>query len=214
MIALDSIAWRAGTFRLENVSFTVPAGRYAVLMGRTGCGKTTLIEIICGLRQPRNGRVIVADRDVTHEPPGERGIGYVPQDGALFPTFKVREQLGFALRLRKRPADEISARVAELARELGIEHLLDRLPQNLSGGERQRVALGRALAAKPKVLLLDEPLSALDEELRDDLSALLKRVQREHSITALHITHSRAEAATLADFLFRLENGAVITTPA
>ncbi len=213
MIALDSIAWRAGTFRLENVSFTVPAGRYAVLMGRTGCGKTTLIEIICGLRQPRAGRVIVADRDVTHEPPGERGIGYVPQDGALFPTFKVNEQLGFALRLRKRPADEINARVAELARELGIEHLLDRLPQNLSGGERQRVALGRALAAKPKVLLLDEPLSALDEELRDDLSALLKRVQREHGITALHITHSRAEAATLADVLFRLEGGAVINAP-
>ena len=213
MIALDSIAWRAGAFCLENVSFTVPAGRYAVLMGRTGCGKTTLIEIICGLRQPRSGRVIVADRDVTHEAPGARGIGYVPQDGALFPTFKVRDQLGFALRLRKRPSDEINTRVAELARDLGIEPLLDRLPQKLSGGERQRVALGRALAANPKVLLLDEPLSALDEELRDDLSALLKRVQREHSITALHITHSRAEAAALADVIFRLDEGRVTETP-
>ena len=212
MISLDSIAWRAGAFRLENVSFTVPAGRYAVLMGRTGCGKTTLVEIICGLRQPRSGRVIVADRDVTHEAPGERGIGYVPQDGALFPTFKVREQLGFALRLRRRPSDEINARVAELADELGIAHLLDRLPQHLSGGERQRVALGRALAAKPKVLLLDEPLSALDEELRDDLAALLKRVQREHGITALHITHSRAESAALADVVFRLSDGRVTET--
>jgi molybdate/tungstate transport system ATP-binding protein len=209
MIQLDSIAWRAGAFRLENVSFTVPAGRYAVLMGRTGCGKTTLIEIICGLRQPRSGRVIVADRDVTHALPGERGIGYVPQDGALFPTFTVREQLGFALSLRRRPADEIAARVTQLADELGVTHLLDRRPQHLSGGERQRVALGRALAAKPKVLLLDEPLSALDEELRDDLAALLKRVQREHGITALHITHSRAEAATLADVVFRLQDGAV-----
>ncbi len=214
MISLDSIAWRAGAFRLENVSFTVPAGCYAVLMGRTGCGKTTLIEIICGLRQPRSGRVIVADRDVTNEAPGERGIGYVPQDGALFPTFKVREQLGFALRLRRRPSDEINARVAELANELGIAHLLDRLPQHLSGGERQRVALGRALAAKPKVLLLDEPLSALDEELRDDLAALLKRVQREHGITALHITHSRAESAALADVVFRLSEGRICEVPA
>jgi ABC-type sugar transport system ATPase subunit len=137
----------------------------------------------------------------------------VPQDGALFPTFKVRDQLGFALRLRHRPADEINTRVTELAGELSITHLLDRLPQNLSGGERQRVALGRALAAKPKVLLLDEPLSALDEELRDDLAALLKRVQREHAITALHITHSHAEAAHLADVVFRLENGRVVESP-
>ncbi len=212
MIQLDSIAWRAGAFRLENVSFTVPAGSYAVLMGRTGCGKTTLIEIICGLRTPRSGRVIIGDRDVTHEPPGARGIGYVPQDGALFPTFTVREQLAFALRLRHRPVGEIATRVAELAHELGVAHLLDRRPQHLSGGERQRVALGRALAAKPSVLLLDEPLSALDEELRDDLAGLLKRVQREHGITALHITHSRAEAATLADVIFRLSDGRVTET--
>jgi ABC-type sugar transport system ATPase subunit len=213
MIHLDSIAWRAGAFCLENISFTVPSGRYAVLMGRTGCGKTTLLEIICGLHTPRGGRVIIDERDVTHELPAARGIGYVPQDGALFPTFTVREQIGFALRLRRRSADEIAARVAQLADELGVSHLLDRLPQHLSGGERQRVALGRALAAKPKVLLLDEPLSALDEELRDDLAALLKRVQHEHGITALHITHSRAEAATLADLVLRLDGGRICEVP-
>jgi ABC-type branched-subunit amino acid transport system ATPase component len=213
MIQLDSIAWRAGVFRLENICLSVPAGSYAVLMGRTGCGKTTLLEIICGLRRPRSGRVIIGGRDVTDELPASRGVGYVPQDGALFPTFTVRQQLGFALHLRRRPTDEIAACVAQLADELGIAHLLDRLPQHLSGGERQRVALGRALAAKPKVLLLDEPLSALDEELRDDLAALLKRVQREHGITALHITHSRAEAAALADAVFRLEGGAVCSVP-
>ena len=214
MIQLDSIAWRAGTFRLENVCFTVPAGRYAVLMGRTGCGKTTLLEIICGLRTPRSGRVIIGDHDVTHELPAARGVGYVPQDGALFPTFTVREQLGFALRLRRRPSDEINTRIAQLANELGVTQLLDRLPQNLSGGERQRVALGRALAANPKVLVLDEPLSALDEELRDDLTALLKRIQREHAITVLHITHSRAEAAALADIVFRLSDGRICEVPA
>src|SRR5437870_12331109 len=115
MIQLDSVAWRAGAVRLENVCFTVPAGRYAVLMGRTGCGKTTLLEIICGLRTPRSGRVVIGDSDVTHELPAARGVGYVPQDGALFPTFTVRGQLGFALRLRRRAADEIAARVAQLA---------------------------------------------------------------------------------------------------
>lgn len=207
MIRLDGIGWQAGSFRLENVSLTVPSGRYAVLMGRTGCGKTTLLEIICGLRPPLAGRVFIGDRDVTHEPPAARGVGYVPQDGAMFPTMTVREQLGFALRLRRRPAAEIAERVDQLATELGITALLDRLPQHLSGGERQRVAVGRALAAKPQVLVLDEPLSALDEELRDDLAALLKRTQREYGLTALHITHSRAEAALVADLMFSLAGG-------
>jgi ABC-type sugar transport system ATPase subunit len=208
MIQLDAISHRAGAFRLENICLTVPAGRYAVLMGRTGCGKTTLLEIICGLRRPDAGRVLIGDQDVTHELPAARGVGYVPQDGAMFPTMTVREQLGFALRLRHRPAAEIAQRVDQLATELGITTLLDRLPQYLSGGERQRVALGRALAAKPKVLVLDEPLSALDEELRDDLAAL----QREHGVTALHITHSRAEAAQLADVMFRMDGGQVRET--
>lgn len=209
MIRFDQITWHAGAFRLENVSFTVPAGRYAVLMGKTGCGKTTLLEILCGLRRPAGGRVLIGEHDVTDLPPGERGIGYVPQDGAMFPTMTVREQIGFALTIRRRPEAEVIARVRELSEQLGVAHLLDRRPQHLSGGERQRVALGRALAAKPSVLLLDEPLSALDEELRDDLAALLKRVQRELGLTALHITHSRHEAAQLADVRFRMASGGV-----
>ncbi len=196
MIQLDSIAWRAGSFTLENVAFSVPAGRYGVLMGKTGSGKTTVLEIICGLRRAAAGRVRLGGRDVTDLAPGARGIGYVPQDGALFPTMTVRGQLGFALRLRRRPAAEIARR--------------DRPPDGLSGGERQRVALGRALAAKPKVLVLDEPLSALDEERRDDLAALLRRVQRETAVTVLHVTHQRGEAARLADVLFRLEAGRVV----
>ncbi len=213
MIHLETITWQAGTFRLENVNLRVPAGRYAVLMGRTGCGKTTLAEILCGLRRPVTGRVLIGDRDVTDDPPAARGVGYVPQDGAMFPTMTVREHLGFALRLRRRPAEEISRRVGQLAEELGIAPLLDRKPEGLSGGERQRVALGRALAAQPKVLVLDEPLSALDEDFRDDLAALLRRIQREHGITVLHITHSRAEAAQLADLMFRLADGRITETP-
>lgn len=210
MIRFDHISWHAGAFRLADVTFTVPARSYAVLMGRTGCGKTSLLEILCGLRRAQSGRVFIGERDVTELPPGERGIGYVPQDGAMFPTMTVAEHLGFALRLRRKSASEIQQRVNELAQHLGVPHLLDRLPQNLSGGERQRVALGRALAAKPSVLLLDEPLSALDEELRDDLATLLKRLQRELGVTALHITHSRSEAARLADVSLRMEDGRVL----
>ncbi len=213
MIRFENISWHAGAFRLEGVSFAVPAKSYAVLMGQTGCGKTTLLEILCGLRRAKAGRVFIGGRDVTHETPGGRGIGYVPQDGALFPTMTVRENIGFALRLRHRSSDEIQQRVNELAAHLGVAHLLDRLPQGLSGGERQRVALGRALAAKPGVLLLDEPLSALDEELRDDLAGLLKKIQRELGVSALHVTHSRDEAAKLADVLFRLDDGRVQEAP-
>jgi ABC-type sugar transport system ATPase subunit len=209
MIKLENIAWSAGTFRLENLSLEVTANCYAVLMGRTGSGKTSLIEILCGLRHLTAGKVWVGGLEVTYAAPGERGIGYVPQDGALFPTMTVREQLAFAPKLQKRSASEIDALVKKLADELGIATLLDRLPPGLSGGERQRVALGRALAAKPQVLLLDEPLSALDEEMRDEVAQLLKRVQREHQLTALHITHSSREAQQLADVVFRLENGRV-----
>lgn len=209
MIRLENIAWQVGAFRLDGMSMEVEAGRYAVLMGRTGCGKTTLIEILCGLRQAASGRVWVGGRDVTDAAPGERDIGYVPQDGAMFMTMTVREQLGFALRVRRRPAKDIADRVNELAGELGLTHLLDRLPHGLSGGERQRIAIGRALAAKPSVLLLDEPLSALDEETRDDASALLRRVQEREAVTVLHVTHSRQEAARLADVLFRLQDGKI-----
>ena len=201
MIALEGISIQAGAFALNDVSFAIPTGAYGVLMGPTGCGKTTLIEIICGLRKPAAGRVIVDRRDVTYEAPGNRGVGYVPQDGALFPTLSVRQQLAFALRIRRRPFQEVEQRVGELAAHLGIAHLLERKPAGLSGGERQRIALGRALAARPAVLLLDEPLSALDESMRGDMQDLLKKVQRENSISILHVTHDRLEASALADIL-------------
>jgi ABC-type sugar transport system ATPase subunit len=198
---------------LENVSFTVPAGVYAVLMGRTGSGKTSLIEIICGLRSPTSGSVKLDGRDVTHLPPNRRGIGYVPQDGAIFPTMTVRRQIGFALHMRRVEGAEIATTVQSLAAELGISHLLDRKPQGLSGGERQRVALARALAMKPAVLLMDEPLSSLDEETQTDLIALLKRVQEEHRITVLHVTHSSREATALASLVLRIEGGNITVRP-
>ncbi|MBB5038348.1 ATP-binding cassette domain-containing protein [Prosthecobacter dejongeii] len=206
MIQLERIAWKApGGFTLQNITQDIPAGTYAVLMGPTGCGKTSLLEILCGLRQPLSGRVLLQGQDVTQMEPRQRQIGYLPQDLALFPGKTVREQIGFAPTLRKSPDQD--ALVQNLSLELGISHLLDRLPDHLSGGEKQRVALARALAARPRVLLLDEPLSALDEATHADAVELLKSLHIRHSLTVLHVTHSRKEADLLGQMRLRLENG-------
>ncbi len=208
MIQLDHIRWgAAGRTILEEVNASIPANTYAMLMGATGCGKTSLLEIICGLRKPASGRVLLDGRDVTDLEPRERGIGYVPQDLALFPSLSVREQIAFAPRRRGVALAEIETQVKRLAEQLGIAPLLGRLPDALSGGEKQRVALARALAAQPKLLLLDEPLSALDESMRAEAAALLQQVQREHALTVLHVTHSRSEAAILGQLHLRLVNG-------
>lgn len=209
MIHLDHVSVRVGSFRLDRISLQVPAGGYAVLMGRTGSGKTTLLECLCGLRTVESGRIILAGKDVTHRRPAERDIGYVPQDGALFSTMTVRQHLGFPLLIRKWQRKAIEQRTGELAQLLGIESLLDRRPWGLSGGESQRVALGRALAFQPSVLVLDEPLSALDDQTREQMYGLLKHVQRHASVTALHVTHSRIEAQRLADQLFMLEDSSI-----
>lgn len=209
MIKLDAIKLKQGEFTLENLTLEVPGGAYAALMGKSGCGKTTVLEIICGLRPVLAGKVYLGDRDVTHLKPAERGIGYVPQDRALFPTMKVRHQLAFSLQLRRRPVEEVAERVDELAQWLEIDHILDRMPDKLSGGESQRVALGRALASKPQLLCLDEPLSALDETLHDDMCSLLSKIHQEAAITILHVTHSRREAERLADQLWRFQDGQV-----
>ena len=210
MIRLENISWSAPGFTLRDVSFSVPARRYAVLMGRTGTGKTSLLEMLCGLRPPHAGKIWLGDQDVTQTSPGERGIGYVPQDGALFPTMTVEQQIGFGLRIRRTPPDEQASRVRASAEEVGVSHLLTRKPQGLSGGEKQRVALARALVMRPSVLLLDEPLASLDEDTQGGLVELLQRTQREHGITVLHVTHSRHEAAQLGEVRLRLQDGKVV----
>ncbi len=213
MIALESLHIRAGNFSLSNISFTVPSGAYAVLMGGTGQGKTTILEAICGLRSIASGRVLLDGVDVTRRKPADRSVGYLPQDLALFPTMTVRGHLEFALRIRRQSPGVIRERVAELAHVLGIEPLLERRIQGLSGGEAQRVALGRALSFRPRVLLLDEPLTALDEKTRGRLCELLRSVQQSTGLTTLHITHTRAEAQSLADKLFVLDAGRIIERP-
>lgn len=213
MIELRDVLIRSGPFVLSDVSLTVPTGGYAVLMGATGQGKTTIVEAICGLRTVERGSVVVAGVDVTGLKPADRGIGYVPQDLALFPTMTVREHLEFALRIRRASRALIRDRVAELSHVLGIEGLLARRVHRLSGGEAQRVALGRALAFDPRVLLMDEPLKALDETTRDRLCELLRSVQRERGLTTLHVTHSRTEARVLADCLLVIEARRVSERP-
>jgi ABC-type sugar transport system ATPase subunit len=210
MIQLCDATVSNGAFRLSGISMLVPVGGYGILTGPSGAGKTTLLELLCGLKPITSGRVLLEGRDATRLPPGGRGIGYVPQDGALFPSMTVAEHLAFPLRVRRRTPAEIAGRIDELASELGLTHLLARYPAGLSGGEVQRVALGRALAFAPRILCLDEPLSALDSAARDRLSSLLLRLHRKHRFTVLHSTHSPEESSKLAQYVFQLDRGVII----
>lgn len=213
MIELENVTIRSGKFELSDVSAVVPGGDYAVLMGGTGQGKTTILEAICGLRPVTSGRILLDGVDATRWKAADRSIGYVPQDLALFPTMTVRQHLEFALRLRKASRATIQQRVAELAEVLHLGPLLDRRMRGLSGGEAQRVALGRALSFRPRVMLLDEPLNSVDEPTRDRLCELLRTIQKQSGLTTLHVTHSRAEAALLADRLFQLVRGSLSECP-
>ncbi len=214
MIAIENLAVRAGAFLLEGVTLAIPSGGYGVLMGKTGSGKTTILEAVCGLRAVASGRIRLEGAEVTGLRPADRGVGYVPQDRALFQTMTVRDHLAFSPAVRGWENGAIEKRVAELAGLLGLEKLLDRRPLGLSGGEAQRVALGRALAARPGILCLDEPLSALDEETREEMVELLRSVRKHTGVTTLHVTHSREEARRLADRVFRIEAGVVREVPA
>jgi len=209
MIALQDVSITVGAFTLRHIALEIPTGCYCALMGRSGAGKTTLLEAICGLNSVTAGRILLMGQDVTDVPPAQRGIGFVPQDGALFPTMSVRENLSFPLRMRKWPTAQIAQRVDELAALLGIAHLLNRHTQGLSGGETKRVSLGRALAARPRLLCLDEPLSALDDTSRANLCDLLCIVKAQTGVTAIHITHSADEMQQVADMCLLLEAGGI-----
>lgn len=213
MIKVTDLSVSSGDFQLTGVNFEIPMGKYGVLMGRTGAGKTTLLEAICGLRPIISGQIFLNDQEVTSAAPNHRAVGLVPQDSALFSTMTVRKHLEFAPKLNKWAKPEIDSRVARLADELSIEKLLDRKPQGLSGGERQRVALGRALAARPGILCLDEPLSALDETTHGEMLELLIDIAKTREVTVLHITHSQSEAESVADLIINLNEIADNRTP-
>lgn len=209
MITLEDVTVTSGHFVLKNISLEVPTGGYGVLIGKTGCGKTTILESILGLRPVHAGKILLGGEDVSQLSPSLRGVGYVPQDGALFSRMTVRQHLSFALEIRRVSTAEINRRVSELAELLDIASLLDRVPRRLSGGERQRVALGRALSFNPRILCLDEPLSALDSQTRRQMCDLLMEIRKRTGVTTLHVTHNLDEAQRLAAPLFQLIDGRV-----
>lgn len=209
MIELDNLSIVQGDFSLTNINVSIPQGAYAVLTGQTGSGKTSLIETICGIRRSTSGRVLVEGHDVTRLPPSQRQIGYVPQDSVLFPMMNVERQIGFGLEVRNVKRAERKQRVKEIAEMLQLTSLLTRDPSGLSGGEMQRVALARAISFRPRLLCLDEPLSALDEGARQSMIGLLREVHKTQQITVLHITHSSTECQQLGSIELRLADGKI-----
>lgn len=211
MIRIEWLYLSVGNFALKDVNLEVASGEYFVLLGPSGSGKTLLLETLCGLRRADSGGIVIGDTDVTHLEPRQRDIGYVPQDYALFPHLSVRSNVGFGL---SNPMTSLTGdrweEVDRLMSAVGISHLADRRPRWLSGGEKQRVALARALATKPRVLLLDEPVSALDEDTRDTLCRQLKQVQQATGTTTVHVCHNFAEMMTVADRVGVIHQGEII----
>ncbi len=199
----------AAVMAIEDVSFEVPDGQFWVLVGPSGCGKSTILRTIAGLDAATEGNLYIGDTLVNHVPARQRDVAMVFQNYALYPHMTVAENLSFGLRMRKADKTTIEERVEMVARSLNISHLLDRKPKQLSGGQQQRVALGRAIAREPKVFLLDEPLSNLDAQLRDDTRAELKQLHHRLGITTIYVTHDQVEAMTLADRIVVLDGGRI-----
>jgi len=210
MIELDHLHATFGTFALRDINLAIGKGEYWVILGPSGCGKSVLMQTIAGFFSPERGRIVVAGRDVTALPPERRRMGLVFQQAALFPHRSVRENIAYGLRARRVPVQEMDRTVGELVERLRLAEVLPRPVPTLSGGEAQRVAIARALAIRPDLLLLDEPMSALDHNTRLELQTELGRLHRELGLTTLHVTHSREEAAALGDHLAILLGGRIV----
>ena len=194
---------------LDNVDFEVPTGSLTALLGPSGSGKSTLLRAIAGLDQPDTGTITINGRDVTRVPPQRRDIGFVFQHYAAFKHLTVRDNVAFGLKIRRRPKAEIAEKVDNLLEVVGLSGFQTRYPSQLSGGQRQRMALARALAVDPQVLLLDEPFGALDAKVRDDLRAWLRRLHDDVHVTTVLVTHDQAEALDVADRIAVLNNGRI-----
>jgi sulfate/thiosulfate transport system ATP-binding protein len=210
VIAAQSLTKRFGDFvALEDVSIEVPDGSLTALLGPSGSGKSTLLRIVAGLEVPTSGSVLIGGDDVTDLPPQRRGIGFVFQHYAAFKHMKVRDNVAFGLKIRRRPKEDVRRRVDELLEVVGLTGWADRYPSQLSGGQRQRMALARALAVEPSVLLLDEPFGALDANVRQELREWLRRLHDEVHVTTVIVTHDQEEAMGIADRIVVLDHGRV-----
>src|SRR5438270_2626043 len=207
-IEVRNISKRFGDFvAVDDVSLVIPDGSLTAVLGPSGSGKSTLLRIIAGLEQPDSGEVLLAGKDATGVSPQKRDVGFVFQHYAAFKHMTVRDNVGFALKIRKRPKKEIRARVDELLDLVQLNGYADRYPHKLSGGQRQRMALARALAAQPRVLLLDEPFGALDARVRAELRDWLRRLHAEVHVTTVFVTHDQEEAMEVADSVAVLNRG-------
>jgi putative spermidine/putrescine transport system ATP-binding protein len=207
-LELTDVQKRFGDFvAVESFNLAAEKGEFVSFLGPSGCGKTTTLRMIAGFEQPTNGMITIDGRDVTYVPPNRRNVGMVFQSYALFPNMSVADNVGFGLKVRKRPADQIRKRVAELLEIVNLGDRGSRYPYQLSGGQQQRVALARALAFEPQVLLLDEPLSALDAKIRVALRHEIRSIQRQLGITTVYVTHDQEEALSLSDRVVVMSEG-------
>ena len=210
-VRIEGIVKRHGSFTaLHGVDLAIRPGEFFALLGPSGSGKTTTLRILAGLEAVDAGRVWLDDEDVTHKEPGERDVAMVFQSYALYPHMTVRGNIGFPLKMIGTPAAQIDAAVQDAAAKVGIDHLLERRPGQLSGGQQQRCALARAIVRKPRIFLLDEPLSNLDAKLRVETRAELRRLQRSLGVTAVYVTHDQEEAMTVADRMAIFMEGRIV----
>ncbi len=209
-VNLERVVKRYGDVQvIHGVDLDIADGEFCVFVGPSGCGKSTLLRMVAGLEETSDGAIRIGGRDVTRVDPSERGVAMVFQTYALYPHMSVAENMGFGLKMNGHPKAEIAAKVAEAARILKLESLLDRKPKALSGGQRQRVAIGRAIVRGPEVFLFDEPLSNLDAELRVEMRVEIARLHKEIGATMIYVTHDQVEAMTLADKIVVLRAGRV-----
>nr|WP_245678311.1 ABC transporter ATP-binding protein [Chondromyces crocatus] len=210
MVELKRVTKRfAGTTAVNEVDLTIRAGEFITLLGPSGCGKTTLLRMISGFETPTEGTVLLEGKDVTHEPPYRRDVNQVFQSYALFPHMTVKENISFGLKMKKVARSEMDERVRSAISMVSLEGMEARKPTQLSGGQRQRVALARAIVCRPKVLLLDEPLSALDAKLRHAMQVELKQLQKKLGITFVFVTHDQEEALTMSDRIAVINKGKI-----
>ena len=210
MVELRNVSKRFGSFTaLAEVSFEIAEGEFMTFLGPSGCGKTTCLRLISGFEHPSTGEILIGGKNVTHDPPYHRSVNQVFQSYALFPHLSVYENISFGLRMKKLSAPEIKKRVDRVIDMTSLPDFANRKPAQLSGGQRQRVALARAIVCEPKVLLLDEPLSALDAKLRTQMRSELKQLQKRLGITFIFVTHDQEEALTMSDRVAVMSGGRV-----